>query len=150
MIQESFLFVAEKEDAANKKLRKEQIERHVASWGYCWGWSGPTVGGRGEVNQCISELMPDQDEIFDGNPHFCQDKNQWPREKLYCYMEEVRFIRQIDEYTWEAEIDMQHDGKPWYKNGIRLKMDILDIWVPTRQLRREQNEQRKHVDGRVC
>lgn len=141
-MQGTFLFIEEAEEKAAREGHQKRLEDHIASWGYCWNWAGPEANGYCEANSCVVDLMPGQEEFFRNNLNFNQE---WKPERVYCYMEQCRLIRRLDDEHWEAVIEMEHNGKPWYKNGIRLKMHITDIWPPTRKLREQRDKEKAYV-----
>ncbi|APG24091.1 hypothetical protein [Syntrophotalea acetylenica] len=98
------------------------IARHKHLWRVCWGWDGPAVGGYCEVNQLCADLATPAA----GGPS-C----------IYAYMERCKILQQLDDDHWLCEIAMGIvHGQPWDKDGTRVILDTLNIWPPTRDLRR--------------
>lgn len=83
------------------------------SWVYCWGWSGPEVGGLLEVATPIVQKADDSGS-------------------LYCYSEQAR-VESMD--GDELVVVLEGNAYPGTKDGTRLRLDILDVWAPTRALR---------------
>ena len=109
-----FSFVAEAEEQKENLRQFECEQRHRASWGYCWGWSGPEASQPCEISSCVPG---------DG------------RLNIYAYMERCMLLEERPDGLWLAEIAMGiRDGKPWHKNGTRVLLGIMDIWPPVRDL----------------
>lgn len=83
------------------------------SWAYCWGWLGPEVGGLIEVGTPIVQKA-------DGSG------------SLYCYSEQAR-VEAVD--GDELVVVLEGNAYPGSKDGTRLRIDLLDVWAPTRALR---------------
>jgi hypothetical protein len=82
-----------------------------ARWIAIHGWLGPQVGGYGQVDA-------DKVRREDGGT-------------TYADMERVRFLELRDDGAWLAEIAMgQRNGRPWLKDGMRLVLDLAEIWPP--------------------
>jgi hypothetical protein len=91
----------------------EQAQRK--SWMTCWNWPGPAVGQPCSIDTCVV----DREE---GG-------------SIYAYMERCVMLELRADGRWLAEIAMGDvDGKPWYKNGMRVLLSVCDIWPPVAEL----------------
>ena len=93
------------------------------------------AGTRIEVANCSATLAEDTHL-----PDF-QMCNRKAGETMYAYMAPCRIVEVIDEETWIAEIDYPKGTDSEanrvsveHYNGIKLRLDILDIWAPVKLL----------------
>lgn len=122
--QMDFVFVEEIRQQRIDSNRQKVIADHVASWGYCWGWTGPEVGQPCEIHTVGTLLADPSPDQFKGS------------KTIYAYMERCILLDHRNDGTWLAEIAMgEIRGVPWHKDGIRVILEITDIWPPTRDIR---------------
>jgi len=102
--------------------RTRHIADHRKSMRLCWpDWDGNlSVGAQIECHACIATRADD------GSP-------------LYAYTAPCKIVEVVDENTFIVEIDYPPDvlaHAAWLSiyNGVRLRLDICDVWVPVRLL----------------
>ena len=112
--------------AADEKAQRfaKAEASHRESWRLCWGWGGPIAGELCEVNRCVVQREAGG--------------------TVYAYMEQCRLIEQRPNGQWLAVIEMGEVwGKPWWKDGARLLLGVLDIWPPTKWIRQQRDEAKR-------
>lgn len=123
----------EKEEKDAIELAAHRVEEKAEQrrmWMICWDWDGPVVGGMCQACDCISGTVYERFDLG----------HQWIEvgEKIYNYMEQIRIIEQLDDETWVGEIAMPAgwwgEGKDWHTDGMKLKLGVMDIWPPVREL----------------
>lgn len=120
--------LAEVDDAQASFAESKALVTHKRHWQVCWNWAGPEVGGFCEVNTPIVDTD-------DGK-------------QLYAYMERCRLLELRPDGRWLVEIAMgEVHGEPWYKDGTRLLLRVLDIWPPTRDLAAIRDSQETDEGG---
>lgn len=115
--------------------RRARVADHLKSMRCCWpewdGNDGIVVGTRCECGSCIAELAEDF-------------MIQWPDQsppllagqRCYQYTAPVFIAEVIDPETFIGVVDYPptSQGHVTRYNGMRLKLDITDIWPPVRLL----------------
>lgn len=125
--------VAELETRSRIEGRARQVQRHRDSMRICWPqWNRDlTVGASIECHSCIATLAEDATL-----PHVQLSAGGG----LYMYCAPCTIVEVVDPETFIAVVSYDAaavKGSPWIGiyNGIKLRLDILDVWVPVRRLR---------------
>ncbi len=111
---------------ASEKERARRVQEHRVSMRICWpDWDeNLSPGAQVECGTCVATRV-------DGTV-------------LYAYTAPCKIIEVTDnDETFIVEIDYSVESlkaSPWLgqQNGTRLRLDICELWVPVRSLRRQQ------------
>lgn len=124
-IEQDFLEQALRE---SMEERKQRVRDHRQSMKCCWPqWDGNKqikIGTRVECASVCNELAADA-------PKTCWHIALKKGEQHYTYMAPCKIVEVISAETFIAEIDYPPDaGNNCAEgfNGMKLKLDILDIW----------------------
>ena len=117
-------FISQVDKDKHEQERENAIAIHKSLWKACWDWDGPKIWQPIEIDTCC---VADES----GKSH-------------YCYMAPCIIEKEIKKDTWLAVLDYDES---WpedciEQNGMKLILDVLDIWAPTRIL----TKQRKNED----
>lgn len=99
--------------------RREQVSQHLKNMRSGWReWPGPAVGGLIEVDSITAYSLTHGEERY-----------------YYCAPCRIVAIEDKGE-TFIAEIEYDEDSPRHCRNqnGTRLRLDITEIWPPTREL----------------
>ncbi len=111
--QTAFVFAAGEEETLREILRTRGEAEVREAWKTQWGWDGPKVGGRCEINALLGV------ERADGG-------------NIYAYGERCIIQEELPGGLFGCKIAMGlDDGRPWRNNGLRVVLGMKDVWPPS-------------------